>query len=199
MRSVCPDPRRRLDRNLLRPAIAQSRAALTKLHIFCQANFHTNEFCATTGNAKVGCRGMVGGGKLLLDLCRTGLNSLRRGAILRRNLYLAKRLLDSGKIIRRREASAGAVRCPLMLNESASRHDCQHAFDRWLRHRPCRGAILRMGTVVVLRPQTMHDKTEVSLGIAFARRRVAGVGGAELRRPGEAEEIVVKADRRIFG
>src|ERR1039458_6494159 len=125
---------------------------------------------------------MVGGGKLLLDVGGTGLDGLPRRAVLRRDLYLSKRLLDGGKIILRPQPAAGAVRGPLMLNESAGRHDRQHALDRLLRYRLRGRAILRVRTVVVLRPQTMHDETKVPLEIALARRCIAGVGGAELRR-----------------
>ncbi len=112
---------------------------------------------------------MIRRSKLLLDLSRTGLDGLRGRTILRRNLYLSKRLLDVRKIILRRQPAAGAVRCPFMLNESASRHNRQDVLDGLLRHWLRRSAIVRVGTVVVLRPQTMHDETEVLLGIALAR------------------------------
>src|SRR5271167_2176274 len=45
----------------------------------------------------------------------------------------------------------------------------------------------------------MHHKSEVPLGIAFAGRCVACVGGTELRRPGQGKQIVVEAAWCVVG
>jgi len=51
----------------------------------------------------------------------------------------------------------------------------------------CVGAILRVGSVVVLRPEAMkHER-----GVRGALRGI-GMRVAELGRPGEIEEVVVK-------
>jgi len=49
-------------------------------------------------------------------------------------------------------------------------------------------AILRIGSIVPLRPKPMEDKAGVSCALGGARMRMA-----KLRRPRKAEEIEVKA------
>ena len=107
-------------------------------------------------------------GKLLLNVGRIGIDRLRRRPILLRYLHLPKCLLDIGKISLRIQAAASTVRRPFMLNQAAIGNDRQHVLHGRLRHRLCGRAMLRIRTIFVLRPKSVHYKSKVPLRIALA-------------------------------
>ena len=86
------------------------------------------------------------------------------------------------------EAGAGAVGAPLMLEETLV--GVEVGVASWIGGARFVRAVLRIGSVGVLRPEAVEDE-----------RRVAGalgrvwMGVAELGRPGEVEEVVVEVLR----
>jgi hypothetical protein len=84
------------------------------------------------------------------------------------------------------ESGAGAVSAPLVLKQALVGVDV--LVGRGVGWAGCVGAILRIGAVVVLRPETVEDEGRVCGALGGV-----GVGMTKLRRPGEVEEIVVEA------
>ncbi len=91
-----------------------------------------------------------------------------------------------------REAGAGAVGLPLMLEEAGVGVDV--GVLGGVGGAGGVGAVLRVGAVGVLGPEAVEDEG----GVADALD-VGGVGVAVLGRPGEVEEVVVKGLRRGCG
>src|SRR5208283_1864327 len=109
---------------------------------------------------------------------RAGGEGLSGGAVLRRNLQRAIHFLDVAEIVVCAEAAASAVRRPLMLNEAAGGDDGQYSVHGRASHRLRRRAMLRIGSIIVLRPHAVYHETIVALGIALAGGGVAGMSSA---------------------
>lgn len=106
---------------------------------------------------------------------------------------------DGGEIRRRiGEIAATAMLGPLALHQPRFGHRAHGPAQHFGRNRLHNGAVLRPGGAIaflaVLRPQTMHHPAEPVVG-ALHRAVLAGPGGAEGRRPAQAEDIVVEIAR----
>jgi len=84
------------------------------------------------------------------------------------------------------ETGASAVSAPLVLKQALV--GVNVFVGRGVGWAGCVGAILRIGAVVVLRPEAVEDEGRVCGALGGV-----GVGMTKLRRPGEVEEIVVEA------
>lgn len=83
------------------------------------------------------------------------------------------------------ETGAGAVGLPLVLEEAGI--GVEVAEGGGIGRAGDVGAVFGVGAVVVLGPETVEDEAEVLGALGFL-----GVGGAELGRPGEVEEVEVE-------
>lgn len=86
------------------------------------------------------------------------------------------------------ETGAGAVGAPLVLEEAGVGVDVGEL--RGVGWAGCAGAVLRIGAVGVLGPEAVKDEGRVAGTLGCVGMRVA-----ELRRPGEVEEVVVEVLR----
>lgn len=84
-----------------------------------------------------------------------------------------------------REAGAGAVSAPLVTEEAGVGVDV--AIGGGVARAVVRGAVLRIASVGVLRPEAVEDE-----GGALGALGCVGVRVAELGRPGEIEKVVVE-------
>jgi len=84
-----------------------------------------------------------------------------------------------------REAGAGAVGLPLVAEKALV--GVEVGVLSWVLRAGGVGAVLWVGAVGVLGPEAVEDEAEMLGALGLAR-----VGGAELGRPGEVEEVVVE-------
>ena len=103
-----------------------------------------------------------------------------------------ERLAGEGEEVVWSEAGAGAVRRPLVTKEAGVGGDVAEGGE--IAGCGIAAAVLGIAAVEVLGPQAMQDEAEVLSALA-----VVGVGGAELGRPAEVEEVIVEVLRACCG
>ena len=73
------------------------------------------------------------------------------------------------------------------------------ALQRQARREPGGGTAVRRLAMLILRPQPMHDKAEISANIALAVRLRARGRLAKARRPGERKNVKIAISGRARG
>jgi hypothetical protein len=97
-------------------------ATALELQILGQADFQIDQFAVMAGSPKCRWRCAIGAGKTLLQAPNREFMRMIEAAVLRWNFDALESLLGLIEILLRRKPAAGAVLCPLMLNQAAAGH-----------------------------------------------------------------------------
>ena len=170
-------------------AVGAARADVGTGHstqIVVEADFDRGEIVVATAEGKAFARdGGVGTGELREEIIGRGRGLTSEADQAARNSNGVQGGTGVGEKGLRWEAGAGAVGGPLVTKQAGV--GVEVAEGGGIGRTSCVGAVLGIGTVVVLRPETVED--EAGTGGAL---RLVGVGGTELRRPGEIEQIEIE-------
>ena len=97
-----------------------------------------------------------------------------------------------GKIVGRTFPGAGAVLLPFVPGKSFIGIKSLRRLQRRARRKPCGGTAIRGVAPLILRPQPMHDETEIGARVALAACPCARERFAEARRPGERKNVKIE-------
>src|ERR1039457_4560858 len=179
-----------------RVAFAGARRARHWREIFAETDAR---FLQRAGGARCaeGClwEARVGRREILFDGRRTQRLRLCRRFEIGGDRHRVAGLADGGEVIRRTQSAARAVRRPLVLDQARRRDVIQHELDDAVGHRTA-PTVLGTASAVSLRPESMDHEADLLPRSALGRIAVRAGLRAEVRRPGERQQVVAESRRR---
>src|ERR1039457_6940905 len=179
-----------------RVAFAGARRARHWREIFAETDAR---FLQRAGGARCaeGCpwEARVGRREILFDGRRTQRLRLCRRFEIGGGRHRVAGLAYGGEVIRRTQSAARAVRRPLVLDQARRRDVIQHELDDAVGHRTA-PAVLGAASAVSLRPESMDHEADLLPRSALRRIAVRAGLRAEVRRPGERQQVVAESRRR---